>query len=405
MAEGDHGASPPRTRWWWAALAALVAVRVIAVVVLIVVHANERPTMLSGDLDRYNQIATSFGVPYRDFQVEYPPLTYTLIRALHFQGRSMSLAAVAVASLAFDLGTAAVLARGWRARTGIVYLALGLPFVIEPFLYLRVDLLPVFLVAAGLALTRRRYDTAAGGAFALAVLAKIWPFAVLGVLVVERRWKALVAGAVGGAFLMAVWWRQAGTAGLQQVVSFREATGWQTESLPGILWHLRDPSRVKFESGAWRTGIMPVWARPLLTVLSLVFVVLAWWWAWRRSNDPDTSEPDRDLAVYGWAPLAAVLALLIFAPIVSPQYISWILPAAAIVAAVGHRFVGWLTFAITSTTAFTFLMLGEQPQGLLLATVPVLVRNILLVVLFVVVCLRLRGDGARPATVTTSLSA
>ena len=69
------------------------------------------------------------------------------------------------------------------------------------------------------------------------------------------------------------WIAVAGVDGVRQVVSFRDATGWQVESLPGVLWHLRDPSRIKFESGAFRTGIMPLWARPLLTLLSLVAVV------------------------------------------------------------------------------------------------------------------------------------
>jgi hypothetical protein len=170
------------------------------------------------------------------------------------------------------------------------------------------------------------------------------------------------------------------------VVSFREATGWQVESMPGILWHLHDPSRIKFESGAFRTGVMPPWARPTLTLVSLALVAVAWWLAARRRADGAD-----DLVSYGEAPLASVLAVLLFAPILSPQYIVWMLPFAAVVAAVGDRVVGGLALAVSAVTTVTYVLVLDAADGHLFATLPVLLRNGLLVALLAAAFQRLAG--------------
>ena len=52
-----------------------------------------------------------------------------------------------------------------------------------------------------------------------------------------------------------------------------------------------------------------------------------------------------DHVIYALAPLVSVLSLLIFAPILSPQYVVWMLPFAALVAARGDRLVAGLTAA------------------------------------------------------------
>jgi hypothetical protein len=211
----------------------------------------------------------------------------------------------------------------------------------------------------------------------------------------------VITGAVGAL----AWAAFAGLSGFQQVLSFRDATGWQVESVPGILWHLHDPSRIKFESGAFRTGVMPVWGRPLLTLVSVLLVVGAWWLAARRRQ-----AGAGDHVVYAEAPLASVLAVLILAPILSPQYVVWVLPFAAIVAARGDYLVGGLTAAITTITTATYALVPAAAEGKLYATTPVLVRNVLLVVLLAVAFQRLAGvRAAEPApgaaAVTTSRAA
>lgn len=364
-------------RGFWL-LVALVAVRFAALGAILLTHQEAPDSQLGGDVHRYEQMTTSVGVPYRDFQIEYPPVTYALLRLTHLESPRRTVAAVAVWSLAFDLGTAAVLARAWSRRTALSYLVLGTPLVLFPFIYLRIDLLSVFLAVLGLGLARRRLDLPAGAALALAVLAKVWPFAVAPALVVERKLRGIAAAAATGAGLLAFWVLQAGPAGVQQVVSFRDATGWQIESLPGILWHLRDPSRVKFESGAFRTGVMADWARPALTLVSLGFIAAAWVLAERRRRGGAD-----DTVVYGYAPLASVLALLIFAPILSPQYVVWMLPFVAVVGAAGDRRLEGSALVVTAITTVSYGLVFSEVSGAWYGTVPVLVRNLLLVAMLV----------------------
>jgi hypothetical protein len=140
--------------------------------------------------------------------------------------------------------------------------------------------------------------------------------------------------------------------------------------------------------------VMPLWGRPLLTLVSVVLVVGAWWLAARRRQ-----AGAGDHVVYAEAPLASVLAVLILAPILSPQYVVWVLPFAAVVAARGDLLVGGLTAAITTITTVTYALVPAAAEGKLYATTPVLVRNVLLVVLLAVAFQRLAGvRSPEPAT-------
>jgi hypothetical protein len=382
--EATEAATDPRRVPWL--LIALVLARVAALAFLLLSHQELVDGGLAGDVRRYMEMSTARGLPYRDFQVEYPPVTYLVIRALTGANHALSIGAVAVSQFVCDLGIAAVIGWAWGRRALLGYLLLGLPLMAFPFVYVRIDLFTVLLAVAGLALVRRGYDRLGGAGLAVAVLAKLWPLAVAPVLIVERRVKGLVALVLTGALGALAWAGLAGFSGFQQVMSFREASGWQVESVPGILWHLHDPSRIKFESGAFRTGVMPLWARPLLSLVSVALVTVAWWLAARRRR-----AGAGDHVSFADAPLAAVLSVLLFAPILSPQYIVWVLPFAAIVAARGDRLVAGLTAGITTVTVITYALVPDAALGRLYATLPVLVRNILLVALLVVAFQRLAG--------------
>jgi len=389
-------------------IAGLIVLRLLAFTYLVASHQDTVDGGIAGDVRRYDQMANAEGVPYRDFQVEYPPVTFAIIKATHGSSLGLSITLVAISQLLCDILISFILRWVWSVRTQAAYLVLGLPLVAFPFVYARIDLATVLLVVAGLALVRRN-KSATGGAFlALAVLAKIWPFAVAPVLLIERRWRGVIALVATGTVCLVGWLALAGTSGVQQVFSFRDATGWQVESLPGILWHLRDPSRIKFESGAFRTGIMPLWARPALNIVSLAVIGASWWCAERRRRQGASDD-----AWYALAPLASVLSLLIFAPILSPQYIVWMLPFAAIVAVRGDRLIACLTLAVTVVTAVSYITVPSAAEGALYGTLPVLTRNLLLVALFIVTMQELSGlrrpghpaPWAEPAEVRSSSSA
>ncbi len=242
---------------------------------------------------------------------------------------------------------------------------------------------------------RRQHAPAGGALLAVAVFAKVWPLAVAPLLVVRRSWRGLTAWVVTGALGLVAWVAWAGTDGIRQVSTFRGADGWQIESLPGIFFHIADPGASTVEQGAWRTGAsVPGWAPPLLAVGAVAVAALAWWWAARAR--PEAVEA----ATEAYAPLAAVLALLIFAPIISPQYVLWFVPFAALATAWGDRLVGGLTFAITALTTFMLASIHAQTEGARWATYPIVVRNALLVVLIAVALHRLavrRRTVAEPA--------
>jgi hypothetical protein len=394
LVTGDAGAVRRRTTW---VIGALIAARVAALAYLMFSNQDTIEGGLAGDVHRYVEMSTAHGIPYRDFQVEYPPVTYGLIRLLNGSTLGFTIGAVAVSQFACDIGIAFVLRWVWGVRAQIAYLALGLPLIVYPFIYARIDLFTALLTVVGLALVRKARDVSGGATLAVAVLAKLWPLTIAPILLIERRRKGMISLIITGLVGGIVWLAVAGPLGIQQVLSFRDATGWQVESIPGILWHLRDTSRIKFESGAFRTGLMPLWARPALTLVGLLFIALAWWLAARRRR-----EGADDHVVYALAPLACVLASLIFAPILSPQYIVWMLPFAALVAAQGDVLMARLTLAVTVITTISYVLVPSAAGGALYATLPVLVRNGLLVAMLVVSfqsLARLRSDGTDPVEV------
>ncbi|WP_334145004.1 glycosyltransferase 87 family protein, partial [Rhabdothermincola sp.] len=390
------------SRWAWLALL-LIAIRIVSVVAVLHSGVEEEHSILGGDALRYETITSSDGWPYRDFEVEYPPVTLAVLELVVGQDHLDTLTRLAVSQLVADLAVAALLGWGWGRRSAVAYLLLGTPMVLFPFPYLRIDLVSVLLAVLGLALLRRAHEISAGTSLALAVLAKLWPLAVLPRLLVERRWRALATVVVVGSLGTAIWLGLGGIRGVEQVVSYRGARGWQIESLPGAVLHLLDPAASRLEQGAWRTGTpMPGWSRPLLTLASLSTVVAAWWLVGRG--------PDRSPRVLdGVAPLAAVVGLLVFSPIISPQYVVWLMPFVAIAAAHGERVLGWLGLAVSALTTFILASIHAQIEGRLYAMLPILVRNGLLVAMLVLALRTLGERSTGPATdgaeVRSSLSA
>ena len=403
----DRAPAPSASRvvpWITVAIVALIALRVVAAIVLMNAGIAQDDNILGGDARRYDEISTNPGTAYRDFEVEYPPVTLALIEVTHGHDRQATLEKLILTQLVLDLATVGVLWWAWRRRVALAYLILSTPLILFPFLYVRIDLLSVFLATLGLGLARRGWERSGGAALAVSVFAKVWPAVLAPVLLIEGKVKAGVTWIIGLVIGSVAWLAWVGTTGPDQVLSFRGAKGWQIESLPGIWFHMTDAQHSHVESGAWRTAAtMPDWSRPLLTLLSAITIIGAWWLAARirRAGSDDS-------VVYGDAPLVCVLALLVFAPILSPQYILWLLPWTAIVAAAGNRIVGGLTLAITALTAYIFATIHAQVDGRWFAVGPVVVRDLLLVVMMVVVIVQLwqrsRGTPVRPTLLPATAS-
>jgi hypothetical protein len=387
---GSRDVRRTRPAWLpWALVGLLIAIRVVAIVGLLNTGVDDEFSVLGGDARRYAEYFDAGGTPYRDYAVEYPPLTYGLAALVDRPTIWATIATLAASQLVLELLIAGVLAWAWGRRTAIVYLVLGTPMAFFPFPYVRLDFLSVFLAVSGAALLRRRADgsdtgVAGGMVLATAVFAKVWPVVLAPALLVRRQWKGLAAWAGTGLLGVTAWVVWVGTDGIDQVATFRGAKGWQIESFPGIFIHMADPDASRVEQGAWRTAVeVPGWAKVAMLAATAAVVVIAWRWAARALGAA------REMAIDAYAPLAAVLAMLVFAPIVSPQYVLWFVPFAAIAAAAGDRVVGGLTLAITALTTFMFSAIHAQTEGARWATYPIVVRNALLVALAVVVLRRL----------------
>ncbi len=376
------------------AIAALVAVRVVVVPLLL--HdpmTTKHNAMLTGDVRRYQRIAQSPGIPWRDFAVEYPPVTWAAIKVLDGRSEHGSATRVAWSQLVCDVAVAAALAYGWRKEAALAYLVLGLPLVVFPFIYLRLDLLSVALAVWGLALVRRDKPVAGGITLAVSCFAKFWPVGIVPLLVLQRRWRALVVTVATGTVGLVAWVAVAGTDGVNQVLSFRGARGWQIESVVGALVRGVTHDVVGVESGAWRVGASAVsWSRPLGAVLA-VAVLAVWALAWRHRDEPRMVE-----AV---APIAAVAAFLAFSPILSPQYVCWLLPFGALAAVEGVPSLARMVGAVVALSAMLLYLIKEVIWGEDGAMAMLLVRNGLVVALFVVglvMLARRRSEAAAAAT-------
>src|SRR5262249_21379683 len=139
----------------------LCIVRVVgAAVMLGSDRTYEQHNALIGDVRRWHEIATAPGVPYRDTRIEYPPLTWAPAKVVDAPSLRTEAARLVWSQLALDLLTAAALAYGWGRRAAVAYLLLGLVLTVWPFVYIRLDLLPVVLAAWGLAWARRHRPAA-----------------------------------------------------------------------------------------------------------------------------------------------------------------------------------------------------------------------------------------------------
>ncbi len=376
-------------RAWWALLAVLILGRIVAVPITLDQRAAQgNHKVLTGDIHRFFTIATHPGTPYRSFEVEYPPLMLGAIKLLDGSSIPDATAATMWTQLLLDLSVAGLLAWGWGKRAGFAYLILGAPFIVYPFLYLRLDLLSVALAIGGLALVRHRRPALGGVSLALACFAKIWPVLIVPSLLVRRSWRALAAFVAVGAAGLIGWVAWVGTNGLNQVLSMRGATGWEIESTVGAVVRLTGDYHVRLNRGAWRIGVVPGWANLVLAGLCLVTVLVVWTLAALR-------RPHGALVLDGVAAIGAISAFLIFSPLLSPQFLIWIVPFAAIAAARGDKLIAGLVFAIVCLSVADLNLVWELVHTALFAPQAIVLGRNLLLVGLVGVCLARLVHGIR----------
>lgn len=354
-----------------ALLAAFLATRVVPVVLTLQPQLyGPDVSNPAGDVGRYaawGTAAIGHGlVPYRDFDVEYPPgaLPFVLVPAV-VGGGTFSAPVFVGLLVAVDLAAFLLLvawARRGGSRVGAVAW-LVLPPALGVLLYGRLDLLPAVALLAALERAHARRWTSSGVWLGLGAAAKLVPGVFLPVLLVAAgrgRWR-LLAGAATGA---GVAWLPyaADTPELwHDVIGYHVARGVHLESLWGSLLNLvrlrGAPITLLYEHGAFGitgagAGGMLVASAALvvgLVVAATAVAVVRWHGRpWRARVE---------LAVAVTATMALLLATT---RVFSPQFVVWLLAAAAAALAVTPCLWRWLLPALAAVVALTVL---EYPLG------------------------------------------
>ena len=354
----------------------LIVIRVAVLLGMISVlpHGNSY-NRLDYDAARYQQVASETGRPYRDFQVEVPPVELGAIEMIAGATPRATAIRLGWTMLVLDLFVAAVLWVAWRWRATVSYLVLGLP--LSFLIYFRLDLISIALAALAIALVHRDRERSGGVILAVSIFAKVWPLALLPLLLVQRRWRALRWSAAGLALGTTAWVSWGGWSGPAQVLTFRHADGWHVQSLIGNVVDILSEAPAMLNQGTLRVGSAPLWARSLLLAGLVICSSVIWL---RCSRRPQVAN--------GLGALSAIAALLVFTPLLSDQYVFWLFPWAAIAAADGEENVVLTSFLVGVATAAIGLVPDPASTGL--GPTLVLVRNVFLVVLLVDAFRRLR---------------
>ncbi len=358
--------------------------------------------------DVYPEPSTQAQVPYRDFPVEYPPgaLAFIVLPRLiapgivgyrHALGILATLALLASFLAAMRIRRAARPGLGATGDSSI--LAWGAAFSV-PLGYLivcRIDIFCAALAAWGLVAVLERRNVLAGILLGLGAAVKLWPGFLVPVAIAwlagQRRWRdSTVVGAVSAAAFLAVHlpFLLVAPDGVAAVYRYHGERGLQIESVASSLLILARSvglvdANVLKTHGAFDldSPVGPALASLLRMAVPGIVLVLAGLAAWRARKAIAVTD-GAGLARLLVSSIAAMLAaVLVASPILSPQYLLWLLPFALVPDALPGRGRAWF-LVLAFLGAVLYPHLYPRLRKLLPAMVAVLVaRNGILVVLAV----------------------
>lgn len=365
----------------------------------------------TGDVDRYadwaNQIVGVGLAPYREVDIEYPPgslpfvIAPALLGPVGFSRTIFVALMVALDAVAFAV--LLVLARRASSYRGAVSWLL-LPPLLGVLVYARLDLIPAVALLMALERAHARGWLTSGLWFGLGTAAKLVPglFLPLALVAARGRQTRVLAGAVAGGLVA---WLPFATDSVElvgDVFGYHGARGIHLESIWGSVLNLRrvsgGPAELVFEYGAFHItgpgdGAMLVWTTALSIAIVLISLAIAVM-RWRRR--PQRARIELPLAV------TSTLALLLgTGRVFSPQFVIWLLAAAAVLFAVLPRVALWagpllavivVLTAVGYPLAFDLLRDGVRWPALVL-----LWRNIAVIAFGLLLLVRwLVGDRAAP---------
>jgi hypothetical protein len=322
---------------WRATAAALLCALHLAVFVPTI---GDWSSILVNDFAPQAQAIKGGDLPYRDQQIEYPPLSVPVLIAPIYVGDSTQdfVDGFQWEMLAFDLGMVVLISLALPGDARRVISALGVytvgvvvlsgvvlkPSMIDsaPLVLSRFDLVPAFLVLAAVLARDRGRSATWSGLLSLGAAVKAFPLLLYPALLRDERrlGRALVAGAIP-LVLCAIAVIAIGDE-FGSAISYHTDRALQVEALaasPFEVAHLLGSHAAPvgghggFEVAASGVGF----ARWLSVALGAACYLLVVWAGWgsRATN----------LRL-----VTALLAILVvFSPVLSPQFLIWILPISA----------------------------------------------------------------------------
>lgn len=351
---------------------------------------------MRGDVVVFQGIANDFfqgTLPYRDRVVEYPPYAIPIFLLPRLLGDDNYLDGfLSLALIADWLIKLSLFAIGLRqSRTARALLPLLLYCAAVPFIHFfflqRYDLWPALISLLAIWLFSSKRFAASGLAVSIGIGVKLYPILFVPPLLVlawrQGKGKSFFAGLVLGVLPIVLlgfylpWWRFA---------EFQAARGLQVESLYAVvvwlgkLLGLNQAQWVYTNKwyevhGALATALLP-WARGLFVAGVVGSTAIAVRWA-MRMQEVTISQMARRLLI----PLLAFVALN---QVLSPQYMVWLLPLAALASLEGRP---WMFCALSLATMLTPLFYPVanyyRPGLNLLQTLILLFRDGILIAVWI----------------------
>jgi len=357
--------------------------------------------------ERYGEAILDGQVPYRDFDLEYPPaaLPAFVLPALAQEddyGSAFELvmwACAAAAVVALGIALAAVDASTARLFGAICFLALA-PLALGTVILSRYDLWPAALTIAALAAFVARRERVGFGILGLAVAAKIYPLVLLPLALVwiakRRGTRELWIGLGCFAGVLALCFAPfliLSPDGVAHSIGTQLGRPLQLESLGASLLlaaeqlGLYDATVTSSHGSQNLAGSLPDAIASLQTAFQLVAVGVVW---------AVFAARDRGREGLLTAGAASVAAFIAFGKVLSPQFLIWLLPLVPAVAGAEGLAACAVLLVVLVTTQLWFPFRYWDVVALEPVSWLVLVRNLLLVALYAILLVTLsrRERGA-----------
>jgi hypothetical protein len=342
--------------------------------------------------------------PMDDVTWQYPPLAGLVMLLPLWLPGSYFTAFLALLVLC-DAAALHLLVRAERrhrpgARPTAAWLWVVAVPLVGPTVYCRFDLVVTAVaIAATLALAAR--PRLAGLLAGLGAMLKVWPVLVLiGAAprdrVARRSWLACLVTCAAVCFVVAVT-----THGAFSFLGFQGSRGVEIESVGALPFYVASLAGLHWGRAQMHYGSLEFLGRDVqaigyamigLTVLAFGFLLL-----WRLRRRVWTAATTADAA------LAAVLLFTVTSRVISPQYLIWLLGAAAVALTVPDTRIRPVAAMVAVAAPLTFLefplWFGELVKRSVLGTSLISARDLLLVAAALVACVRLWRAGPEETAV------